>query len=84
MVQDPWGRKAGGVTAFRGGRARGIDRAIGIVMAHQGGSPERAFGVLRKVSNDRNAKLRQVAAEMVRADRRGGPMPRRARPADGG
>lgn len=47
-----------------------IDQAIGIVMAHQRCKPEEALGVLRRMSNDRNVKLREVAAELVRRQER--------------
>jgi GAF domain-containing protein len=42
-----------------------IDQAIGIVMAQRRCSPEKAFGILRTVSQRRNIKLRTVAAELV-------------------
>ena len=42
-----------------------IDQAIGITMAQRHCGPEEAFGILRKISNDRNIKLRDVAAELV-------------------
>ncbi|MGH3784046.1 MAG: GAF and ANTAR domain-containing protein [Pseudonocardiaceae bacterium] len=42
-----------------------IDQAIGIVMAHQRGTPEQAFAALRTISQRRNIKLRVVAAELV-------------------
>lgn len=64
--------------------ARGIiDQAIGIIIAHRHCSSERAFRILRKVSNDRNIKLRVVAAEVVRAVSREDPLPSWARLADG-
>lgn len=44
-----------------------IDQAIGIVMAREQCSAERAFDVLRNVSQQRNVKLRQVASELVKA-----------------
>lgn len=65
--------------------ARGvIDQAIGIVMAYRGCTPEQAFGFLRKVSNDRNIKLRVIAAELVKAASAGDPAPGWALPADNG
>jgi GAF domain-containing protein len=47
-----------------------IDQAIGIVIAQQHGSPEDAFATLRAMSQQRNVKLRHVAAELVDATRR--------------
>lgn len=56
--------------------ARGvIDQAIGIIMAHGRCRPEEAFGVLRKVSNDRNVKLRKIAADLVEAVATGSTLP---------
>jgi GAF domain-containing protein len=56
--------------------ARGvIDQAIGIIIAHRHCSPEQAFSILRKASNDRNVKLRVVAADVVHAVSRGDPPP---------
>ncbi len=56
--------------------ARGvIDQAIGIIIAHRHRSPEQAFRILRKASNDRNTKLRVVAADVVHAVSRGDPPP---------
>ena len=42
-----------------------IDMAIGVVMARSGCSTEEAFDVLKRASNNRNVKLRDVAAEIV-------------------
>lgn len=42
-----------------------IDQAIGIVMAQRRCGPGEAIDVLRKLSNDRNVKLRHVAADLV-------------------
>jgi GAF domain-containing protein len=42
-----------------------IDQAIGIIMAHQRGTPEQAFAALRSISQRRNIKLRVVAAQLV-------------------
>jgi GAF domain-containing protein len=42
-----------------------IDQAIGIIIAAQHCSPTEAFDVLRKVSQARNIRLHQVAAELV-------------------
>jgi len=42
-----------------------IDQAIGIIMARRACSPGDAFAVLRKMSNDRNVKLRDVAAALT-------------------
>ena len=44
-----------------------IDQAIGILMAQQRCGPDEAFGLLRAVSQQRNVKLRQVAANLVTA-----------------
>lgn len=44
-----------------------IDQAIGIVMGREQCSADQAFDVLRKVSQQRNTKLRHVAAELVMA-----------------
>jgi hypothetical protein len=42
-----------------------VGRAVGIVMERYGLSEERAFAFLARVSQTRNVKLRQVAAEIV-------------------
>jgi transcriptional regulator with GAF, ATPase, and Fis domain len=42
-----------------------IDQAIGIIMARRACSADEAFAVLRRMSNDRNVKLRDVAAAMT-------------------
>jgi len=42
-----------------------IDQAIGIILAQQGGTPEAAFDVLRRASQGRNVRLRDIAAELV-------------------
>jgi GAF domain-containing protein len=42
-----------------------IDQAIGIVMGRERCSADQAFDVLRKVSQQRNTKLRHVATELV-------------------
>jgi GAF domain-containing protein len=44
-----------------------IDQAIGIVMGRERCSADQAFDVLRKVSQQRNTKLRHVATEVVTA-----------------
>jgi GAF domain-containing protein len=44
-----------------------IDQAIGIVMGREQCSADQAFDVLRKVSQQRNTKLRHVAAELIMA-----------------
>jgi GAF domain-containing protein len=44
-----------------------IDQAIGIVMGRERCSADEAFDVLRKVSQQRNTKLRHVATEVVTA-----------------
>ena len=42
-----------------------IDQAIGIVIAHQHGTPAQAFDVLRGISQARNVRLHQVALDLV-------------------
>ncbi|GAA4731024.1 ANTAR domain-containing protein [Actinomycetospora chibensis] len=42
-----------------------IDQAIGIVIAHQQGTPAEAFDVLRSISQARNFRLPQVATDLV-------------------
>jgi GAF domain-containing protein len=42
-----------------------IDQAIGIVMAESRCDADQAFGTLRRASNNRNMKLRDLAAEIV-------------------
>jgi GAF domain-containing protein len=44
-----------------------IDQAIGVIMAARACSAAEAFAVLRKMSNDQNVKLRDVAAAMTEA-----------------
>jgi putative methionine-R-sulfoxide reductase with GAF domain len=44
-----------------------IDQAIGILMARHRCSPEQALARLRKMSNDSNVKLRDLAARLVAA-----------------
>ncbi len=44
-----------------------IDWAIGIVMAQQHCDAEAAFGILRRASQNRNVRLRELAAEIVTA-----------------
>lgn len=44
-----------------------IDQAIGIVMAQRRCAPGEALNILRKISNDRNIKLRDVAAALVQS-----------------
>jgi GAF domain-containing protein len=43
-----------------------IDHAIGIVMAQNRCTPEEAFDVLRRASQNRNVKLRVIATDIVR------------------
>jgi transcriptional regulator with GAF, ATPase, and Fis domain len=58
-----------------------IDQAIGIIMARRRCGPAEALGVLRKISNDRNIKLREVAASLVSSVASGGRLqPRRRLP----
>lgn len=42
-----------------------IDQALGVIMAQNRCGPEEAFGILRRASQHRNAKLRDVAALVV-------------------
>lgn len=42
-----------------------IDQAIGVIMAEERCSQARAFAILRTASQDRNVKLRELAAEIV-------------------
>jgi GAF domain-containing protein len=49
-----------------------IDQAIGIVMSRERCSADEAFDVLRRVSQQRNTKLRHVATELVTAITRAG------------
>jgi transcriptional regulator with GAF, ATPase, and Fis domain len=51
-----------------------IDRAVGIIMAQSRCSADEAFGTLSRASNNRNVKLRDLAAEIVSrvADQRPG------------
>jgi hypothetical protein len=44
-----------------------IDQAIGVIMAENRCSREEAFGILRSASQNRNAKLRDVAAGLVQS-----------------
>jgi AmiR/NasT family two-component response regulator len=50
-----------------------IDQAIGILMAQQQCSTEVAFELLRKASQGRNVKLRDVAAQIVSSVQRRSP-----------
>ncbi len=42
-----------------------IDQAIGIIMGQNRCSPTEAFEILRRASNHRNVKLREIAGEIV-------------------
>jgi GAF domain-containing protein len=42
-----------------------IDQALGIIMAQERCAPDRAFEILRAASQNRNVKLREVAASIV-------------------
>jgi GAF domain-containing protein len=44
-----------------------IDQAVGIVMGQNRCTPDEAFEVLRAISQNRNVKLRDIAADMVTA-----------------
>lgn len=67
------------IEQMRAGRASQtiIDQAIGIIMARRRVGPSEALNVLRKISNDRNIKLRDVAAELVGSIAGLDPLPRR-------
>jgi hypothetical protein len=45
----------------------GIDQAVGIIMGQNRCTADEAFDVLRAISQNRNVKLRDVAADMVTA-----------------
>jgi len=47
------------------GSRRVIDQAIGVIMAQNRCTSDEAFAVLRRASQHRNIKLRQVAADVV-------------------
>jgi GAF domain-containing protein len=57
-------RQVGDLRAALGARAV-IDQAIGIVMAQQRCTSDEAFDILRRASQRRNVKLRDVAADIV-------------------
>lgn len=42
-----------------------IDQALGVIMAQNRCGPEEAFGILRRASQARNQKMREIAAEIV-------------------
>jgi AmiR/NasT family two-component response regulator len=44
-----------------------IDQALGIIMGQNRCSADEAFDVLRRTSQNRNIKLRDIAADMVTA-----------------
>ncbi len=52
-----------------------VDQAVGIVMAHGRCSPDEAFSMLRKISNDRNIKVRALTTELITAVATGAPAP---------
>jgi GAF domain-containing protein len=52
-----------------------IDQAIGVIMAENRCSRVEAFGILRSASQNRNAKLRDVAANLVQSITGHEPMP---------
>lgn len=49
-----------------------IDQAIGIMMAQRRCGPQEALAALRKISNDRNIKLRDVASGLIESMAEGG------------
>jgi hypothetical protein len=56
------------------GASRGpIEQAKGVVAMVLGVSTDEAFGVLKRVSNDRNLRLRDLAGDVVAAASAGGP-----------
>lgn len=55
-----------------------IDQAVGVVMARRGVDADTAFATLRQASQDRNRKLRDIAADVVRSVT--GAPPRASRP----
>jgi GAF domain-containing protein len=57
-------RQVGDLRAALGARAV-IDQAIGVVMAQQRCTTDEAFDILRRASQRRNVKLRDVAADIV-------------------
>jgi AmiR/NasT family two-component response regulator len=44
-----------------------IDQAIGIIMAQNRCSADDAFQILRRASMNRNVKIQQLGADMIRA-----------------
>jgi hypothetical protein len=52
-----------------------IDQALGIVMGQRRCSADKAFGVLREVSQTGNLKLREVAARLIMVTSGGPPRP---------
>ena len=52
-----------------------IDQALGIVMGQRRCSADKAFGVLREVSQTGNLKLREVAARLITVTSGGPPRP---------
>jgi hypothetical protein len=46
-----------------------IEQAKGILMARQGCDPDEAFDVLRRASHRKNLKVRELAKEIVAANR---------------
>lgn len=57
-----------------------IDQATGVIMAQQHCDAESAFETLRRISQQRNVKLRDLAAEIVRAIGGRAPAPGRFEP----
>ncbi|MFG2607640.1 ANTAR domain-containing protein [Streptomyces sp. NPDC048514] len=53
-----------------------VDRAIGVLVARAGISPDDGFGILREVSQHLNIRLSVLAAEIVRHARGAGLPPR--------
>jgi len=49
------------------GTRRVIDQALGIIMAQNRCSAEEAFGILRQASQNRNVKVRVLAADLIRS-----------------
>lgn len=59
-----------------------IQQAKGILMARQGGTADEAFDILRRASQARNRKLRDIAEDLVRSAAGGSPGSASEEPAD--
>lgn len=66
--QDPAEQQCADLThAIRSNRTIGV--AIGILVERYGITPDVAFGYLRRISQNSNQKLRDLATELVRTGR---------------